>query len=285
MTHTLDIPPLSANQVRDYLQFRLQNSKYSNVHPFTGELIKQIYTESEGIPAEINLYAEQVLQQFAEQRQEQTHQYSLSYSKLRWGIPIVLLLMAIAWFVYLQDSKPIETLPSVKQPSSTPTLLSDHALTGMTHETLLPTELSSHVDETDLTNDFNLSVQTPVQTEVPEEKPAQITPPVKIAETEKKGSEVKGRDWLYHQNPKAYTLQILGVHDRQTLNKFITKHHLNDLATFKTTYRNKNWYVLVYGIYPTRAMAEAALAELPASLRENTQPWTRSLDSIQKVIE
>ncbi len=279
MTHTLDIPPFSANQVRDYLQFRLQNSKYSNVHPFTSDIIKKIYIESEGIPAEINLYAEQVLQQFAEQRQEPTHRYSLSYSKLRWGIPIVLVLMAIAWFVYSQYSKLIKTSPPVKQPSLTSTL-SDHALTEMTHETLLPTDLSSHADGTDLTNDSNQSVQTKVP-----EKPAKITQPVQIAQTEVKETEVKGRDWLLHQNSKAYTLQILGVHDRQTLKKFIAKHHLNDLATFKTTYRNKNWYVLVYGIYPTRAMAEEALAELPASLRQNTQPWARSLDSIQKVIE
>ncbi len=274
MTHTLDIPSFSANQVRDYLQFRLQSSKYSNVHPFTGELIKKIYIESDGIPAEINLYAEQVLQQFAEQRQEQTHRYSLPYSKLRWGIPIVLVLMAIAWFVYSQYSKPIETISPVKQPPLTPTL-SAHAITKTTHKTLLPTtDLSSHADGY-LTKDSNQSVQT----EVPE-KTAKIKKPVKVVQT-----ELKGKDWLRRQNSNAYTLQILGVHDRLTLKKFVAKHHLNDLATFKTTYRNKNWYVLIYGIYPTRAMAEAALAELPASLRENTQPWTRSLDSIQKVIE
>jgi DamX protein len=272
MTHTLDIPAFTATQVRDYLQFRLQDSEYTNIHPFSGELIKKIYIESEGIPAEINLYARQNLQKFVEQRQDPTVLQSLSYPKLVWGIPVVLLLlMSITWFVYWQYTKPIETQPSVEQP--TPTLFTASPET--------PTDLSSYVGETS-PKDLNPSSQSDQKPS--DQKPAvpnaQFTLPEKIGQT-----EVKKEDWLRVQNSNAYTLQILGVHERLTLQTFITKYQLKKVAMFKTTYRNKDWYVLAYGIYPTRSEAEAAIAKLPASLRKNTQPWVRSLGSIQKLIK
>jgi len=283
MTHTLDIPAFSATGVRDYLQFRLHGSQYSNFHPFASDVIKKIYTESEGIPGEVNLYAEQILQQFAEQRQEPVYLHSLSYSKLLWGIPILLILIGIAWFIYFQDPK--SPLPQTIETSfpATPRLptpaLYDHASIPQPTPETVPTDLSNYASATE-SKDSNLSEEVSDS-----EKPAPLprsdfTLPTQIGQT-----EIKGKDWLRRQNSNAYTLQVLGVHDRLTLKKFIAQNNLNEVAMFKTTYRNKNWYVLVYGIYSTRAQAEAALAQLPASLRKNTQPWARSLGSIQKIIK
>ncbi len=276
MTHTLDIPAFTATQVRDYLQFRLQDSEYSNIHPFSGELIKKIYIESEGIPAEINLYARQNLLKFVEQRQDPTVLQSLSYPKLLWGIPVVLLLlMSITWFVYWQYTKPVETPLSVEQPTPTLFDVKDiYSTTKASPET--PTDLSSYVGEAS-PKDLNPSSQSDKKPVVPN---VQFTLPEKIGQT-----EVKKEDWLRVQNPNAYTLQILGVHERLTLQAFITEYQLKEVAMFKTTYRNKDWYVLAYGIYPTRSEAEAAIAKLPASLRKNTQPWVRSLGSIQRLIK
>ena len=52
---------------------------------------------------------------------------------------------------------------------------------------------------------------------------------------------------------------------------------------FKTIYRNKDWYVLVYGIYSSRIEAQAALKEMPAELN-NIKPWIRSIASVQELI-
>ncbi|RKZ35695.1 MAG: hypothetical protein DRQ41_15570 [Gammaproteobacteria bacterium] len=280
MTHTLDIPAFSATGVRDYLQFRLHGSQYSNFHPFTSDVIKKIHTESEGIPGEINLYAGQILQQFAEQRQEPIHLQSLSYLKLLWGIPILLILIGIAWFFYFQtpQSHLPQTIETSEIPVALPTpALYDHASIPQPILETGATDLSNHDSATVSTNSSLSELISHSDKPVPH---SDFTLPNQIGQT-----EINGKDWLRRQNPNAYTLQVLGVYDRLTLKKFIAQNNLNEVAMFKTIYHDKDWYVLVYGIYQTRAQAEAALTQLPASLRNNTQPWARSLKSIQKLIK
>ena len=100
LIHSLDIPHFSQTQVRDYLQFRLQNSRYSNVRPFSSDFIKKIYAESEGIPGEINLAAQQVLRQFVETRTIPKVPAFLYHSKWLWSIPVIIVLMGIALLGY-----------------------------------------------------------------------------------------------------------------------------------------------------------------------------------------
>lgn len=96
-------------------------------------------------------------------------------------------------------------------------------------------------------------------------------------------TEVKREDWLRRQNPNAYTLQIIGVHDSLTLEQFIAQHSHHQFAMFKTTFHDKDWYVLLYGIYPNHNQAVAALETLPAGLQD-TKPWIRGIASVQKRI-
>jgi DamX protein len=93
--------------------------------------------------------------------------------------------------------------------------------------------------------------------------------------------DVKGEDWLLTQHPQTYTLQVLGAHDPLTLKTFLRHHALTDIALFKTDYRDRDWYVLLHGIYPDRSQAMLALQALPSDLRQATRPWPRTLASIQ----
>lgn len=269
MIHTLDIPPFSTTQVRDYLQFCLQGSKYHTAHPFNSEVIKKIYTESEGVPGEVNLYAQQILHQFVEQHPKQILPDSLSHSKLIWGIPIVLVLFSLCLWVYWESQKPLEELLN-SHPQETQLLepspsLYEH-LPVTSKEATLPSAQPALSDLSGATN--------PIDSE-PNTETAQQTPGAVPL------NEIKTEDWLRRQNPNAYTLQILGVHDRLALKQFLTQHNFNEMAMYKTIYHDKDWYVLVYGIYPNRAQASAALAALPESLQQN-KPWIRTLASIQK---
>ncbi len=257
MTHTLDIPPFSGAQVRDYLLFRLQNSKYSTIHPFSNDIIKKIYRESEGIPGEINRYAQQVLRRFAEQRHDYPLTPSLSYSKLLRGLAIVLVLLGIALWVWKSPNSPKES-PSE---SSSPSLYDQ-----------LPTTQRAHDTEVTVP-----SATTPTLTDVQAGVAASI-------DSMQNQIEVKREDWLRRQNPNAYTLQILGVHDSLTIEQFIAQHNRHKFAMFKTTFHQKDWYVLLYGIYPNHNQALIALETLPAELRQNTQPWIRTLASVQRRI-
>ena len=282
LIHTLDVPPFSKTQVRDYLQFRLQDSQYSNIHPFSSDVIKKIYIESEGIVGDINLLAQQVLRQFAEARNEQPLPHSLSSSKLLWGIPIVMVLIGIALSVYWQSPKP-QTLPpdvSTEQPQLV--TLENQATQLQTEKTTPPTTLEQF-SSFSIPNNAVQSVDSTRFNSANDSVLSDLKPPHDVIQTEWLG-EIKRENWLHRQNPNAYTLQILGAHDRLTLKKFLKKHELKNVALFQTTYNTKEWYVLVYGIYPNHKQALAARETLPPSLLESTQPWVRSLASVQKSI-
>lgn len=90
--------------------------------------------------------------------------------------------------------------------------------------------------------------------------------------------------WFLEQNPWHYTIQLLGSANRSSLNSFVNRHHLQGKASyFKTRRNDKDWYVLVYGVYPSEQTARQALAELPAALK-STSPWPRILGSVHTAI-
>jgi DamX protein len=275
LIHTLDVPPFSKTQVRDYLQFRLQGTQYTNIHPFSSDVIKKIYSESDGIVGDINLLAQQVLRQFAETRSEQAlaPSFSSSSSKWLWGIPIVMLLIAFAIYWYFPKQ---QALPANESIAQSPVISENQgSLAQMTTEEAFSSfslpQMPEQVDSTSL-NAHSDSVLS------------KLKPEKETISTEWLG-EIKGENWLNHQNPNSYTLQILGAHDRMSLKKFLKKYELENIALFQTTYNTKDWYVLVYGIYSNQKQALAARETLPSSLLESTQPWVRSLASVQKSIQ
>jgi DamX protein len=92
-------------------------------------------------------------------------------------------------------------------------------------------------------------------------------------------------DWLLSQDTKAYTLQLLGSRDEQAARGFIEKLGLpsEKVAYYKGLYKGKDWYVVLYGIYPNRSAATRGIENLPESLRA-AKPWPRPLQSVQDAI-
>jgi len=299
LIHTVDIPPLSKNQVRDYIQFRLQGSQYSRIHPFNSEIIKKIYVESEGIPAEVNLYAQQVLHKTAEPR----HFYGRAFTatKLLWGLTLILILIGIAVVLYwrypylIEQNTQLLPLP-VERPLPSEAAQLPAVSTNEPVVELPEPPQAATVDSIEIQPPAALTpAAEETETQIAEETETQIaedttsSDDIIIRDPELQHllaeSEIQGSEWLQHQDPENYTLQVLGAHDEFTLKQFLNQHQeLTDMALFKTRYHQKDWYVLVYGIYPTREAALAARAQLPATLLRATQPWARTLASIQKLL-
>ncbi|MDM8569009.1 AAA family ATPase [Thiotrichales bacterium HSG1] len=249
LVHSLDIPSFSKTQVRDYLQFYIKDSSYRNVHPFTSDVIKNIYKDSEGVPEKINHYAGRILHQFGEKHFVQP---SLSYSKLSWGLSIVVLLMLIAGIIYWQYPTLFKTQPPpVVENFQNGKNLTEHAET--TIESVKP-----------------IIVPTITVTDAQEDS-LPIT--LEVMQSEEK--------WLKKQNPQNYTLQVLGAYDKVVLNKFLEQHELSDTSMYKTSFRGRDWYVLLSGNYASYSQATTALSQLPESLRATTKPWIRTFGSLK----
>ena len=111
------------------------------------------------------------------------------------------------------------------------------------------------------------------------------TTPVATSLTDSNYNKSSSIERLLNSPHKSYTVQLLGSRDKNELTTFVKKNHLNQTKamTFKTYYLGKDWYVLVYGIYPNSRQALAAIDKLPTKT-QHFNPWIRPLSSVQKAI-
>ncbi len=77
----------------------------------------------------------------------------------------------------------------------------------------------------------------------------------------------------------AYTLQLLGAYRKDQIVKMIEKHHLYDAGIYQTLYKNKNWYVLLYGQYKNKEEADLVAKKLEKQLA--VKPWTKPYSSVK----
>ncbi|HHJ17028.1 MAG TPA: NACHT domain-containing protein [Gammaproteobacteria bacterium] len=91
--------------------------------------------------------------------------------------------------------------------------------------------------------------------------------------------------WLLDQPETAYTLQLLGSRHVESIADYIRQHRLDpqQAAFYRGLYKGSEWYVLLYGSYPSRQAALDARAGLPARVRK-AKPWPRSMKSVHAAI-
>jgi DamX protein len=102
----------------------------------------------------------------------------------------------------------------------------------------------------------------------------------KAASAPAKAQAAHDLDWLRKQEPSHYVIQVVGTRDASAVSKFLDDHELGSKgAWFVTTHESKPWYVVVYGLYPDKRSARAAIERLPERLRAGS-PWPRSVASV-----
>jgi DamX protein len=87
--------------------------------------------------------------------------------------------------------------------------------------------------------------------------------------------------WIRSQPAGHYTLQLLGTRNEDSVGRFVRDHELEgELAYFRRLHEGADWFTLLYGSFPSRAAAEAAVAGLPSPIR-TAKPWPRTFASVQ----
>lgn len=105
--------------------------------------------------------------------------------------------------------------------------------------------------------------------------------PNKKAAVEKPSKSLKSEAFLLGLPDSNYTLQMLGARSKQSALDFMGGQPDPSLFYyFSTIYKGKPWHVVVYGSYPNRDVANAAIRKLPAALQK-TKPWARSIKGVQ----
>ena len=107
-------------------------------------------------------------------------------------------------------------------------------------------------------------------------------PDVIHATTEKLSSTIPGNQegWLWSQDPRHYTLQLIAGSDKKAVEAFIKRHNLKGKAAFFHQLRDgKDWYILIYGSYSSYSKAKNAINQLPLVVQQ-AKPWARNFSAI-----
>jgi len=91
--------------------------------------------------------------------------------------------------------------------------------------------------------------------------------------------------WLLAQPEASFSLQLLGSRNEKSMADYIRRNKLEEhkAAYYRGHYRGAAWYVLMYGVYPSKQAALEDRDTLPAKVRKN-KPWPRSLKSVHTSI-
>ena len=116
-------------------------------------------------------------------------------------------------------------------------------------------------------------------------KPPTVTPKVTPKATPKSiAAQPLPQSWLLKQSARAYTLQILASSSKQNVLAFAKRNaSIKPTAYYKKTVQNKQWFVLVHGVFSTREQALAAVKSLPKNITKN-KPYPVKISEIQQII-
>lgn len=128
----------------------------------------------------------------------------------------------------------------------------------------------------------------PVAPPQPASQPAPITPPQPVRNGSANAKPLHVQLSYQPDRPVAildlprdfYAVQLVAVSSRETLENYAQEHKLADMSAARIWDGRQIFYVLLLGIYETKANAEGALNSLSGTLAQ-LDPWIRSVGSLQ----
>ena len=100
------------------------------------------------------------------------------------------------------------------------------------------------------------------------------------------GPSIHPKTWILTQNPTHYTIQIIGLSKKSSLENLIKSHeNLAPFATYTLQRNNKPLHILIQGVYPNVEDARKAKANFPKAIQNPKELWIRKFQKIQELIK
>jgi len=317
ITHSFGLTPLTAEEVRDYLTFRLRAAGYHGPDLFPSRLTGYMARATGGLNRRINIVADKaLLAAFA----DNTHNVTLKHVKAavqdsefnsplrtqrRSGetratvvtIATIVVVMAIAAvgggaaYRYLQRMQtPTLSAPTAAQGQSAPaptipTPASSPALANNPGTPPVAVVVGDDAaKQSEIPHQYAASQASLGQAQVPE-------PAISIAATGTSPANnlleqrllATGR-WLAEERGGIYSIQLLGSNDPQMLRTYLETLsnyiEIDKIFVYRTTANREPIMTVLYGAFAGRAEAIKSLDALPAELKAN-RPYIRTVQGIR----
>jgi DamX protein len=288
------LPGFTEKLTADFLRHRLEIAGYTGELPFDADAIKNIHQKGGGYHGPANEFSHQWLVDTYSNKQEGREMLNkvspVSRRMLAWVCAVIFMfLLAAFWFfsdrkpsaANAVDQKPAKTVfrkKIVQRPK-----MADRPVSPKAKVNTLPQALKK----------TKTMASEPARTFLPQNEPLpeRALPPAAtpkpdpiISKTQPR--EIRREKWLLSQDGRSYTIQIVGVSSEISLMNFIKRNQLlkqNEIAYYKSTFKGKPWYQVLYGIYPSKQDARLAADKLPENIRR-AGPWIRKISGVQTAI-
>ncbi|MDP1680319.1 MAG: AAA family ATPase [Burkholderiales bacterium] len=258
ITHSFRLDPFNTTDIRAYLDFRMRQAGYKGPDVFSVGAVREIARASIGLTRRVNIIADKaLLAAYTEQKHDisarhvfaaaQDSEFTDIVPRKLWGLGLAaigLLLLGIGIGIALP---PLFKSASVPPPAPAPAAAVP--ATPVPQPTAIAEQAKDIVD-------------------------------TRLAATEQ---------WLANTPPETVGIhvQLLGAGDRKRLENYLAELGKSvDIAqvfVYRTKASGKPAYSVIYGSYPNRAAANAALAQLPAKLQAQ-RPYLRTVQGMRAEI-
>lgn len=285
------LPSITQEETAAYLRHRLAVAGYASKSPFNSSVVKRLHRKSSGLPGRINAKTRQWLENnYGNKKSRRSILQTVSGRFIRlvvWTAVGCLIAIPAMFLFFKEDSPP----PKQRRHKTMP----DRVI-----RVKIPTESKDLKPRSDIVSprpvtrqkpnllpDGTGSDHKPVKTGPIKAAPSLIVTASDSAKEKISTKKIYRENWLSSQSPSHFTVQLMGVRKEQSLLKFVahnqslTQHRI---AYYRTTYRGKEWFPLLCGVYSTKKEARSAIKDLPENIRK-LSPWIRRLSSVQNDIK
>lgn len=297
--HTVEMPAYTEEETAAFLVWR-----YSRMGRDPGQLglarVRAVHQAAQGLPGRI-----QALD--AEPRptadvQAPPDAIIRRHSRLLFltGATLLLaLLVVLAAFVWRESSPPEKAQPPMTV-SEIPPVASITAVTAPASATTpnAPMAIGPRVTATEEHHDNEQTTVSPPPLSTAARQAAPIaTAPTPPPPASAKGTTSKQKktvvdstsaprdgNWLRQQPQDRYVIQLFGSHDQSAALKYAERPELaGHTAIYTTLHDQQLLYVVVYGLYASRAEAVSAIGRLPAEV-VRLKPFPRSVGEVHQLM-
>jgi type II secretory pathway predicted ATPase ExeA len=297
IAHSFRLEPLTHDQVRAYLTFRMRAAGYRGPDVFSPKVVKQIAEAADGLTRRVNLIADKALLAAFSENTHTIHSRHVEAAlrdsdfsqrrRIRAFRPPVMATAALLAGGVL--GAVIYATLGARFGQLAPNAA---ALAGGARAQWASSESSSVIETTQPAplSAFAESVSRPsLASGEDSNAPAVQRASFKPSTTDIVASRLEAtKTWATSARPDSYSIQLfVAAGDAQlrnhlnTLSKYVEN---NDIYMYRGAAQGGSRLVVLWGAYETRTAALNALEELPASLLAN-RPYVRTLESVRSEME
>lgn len=286
------LEPFSDEDALVYLKDRFAGAGHSAGVPIEPKDVNRLNRMASGVPGELNQVAQDYLIAGTFKTAERHQGFPLTHVLA--GAAVVTLIVVSVLYGSQSDPEPTESAAVGEQASDTGDAVSDvqRRLAEAAARVESRRKESDDADERTSAGAASESPESaaprpaaePEQPAEPDPAPspaqpevAEVAPATPAPSTEAAAAE----SWFSSAPDSHYTLQLLGVRDRRSVEQMVAGLTTPDrYRIVETTLDGRPWYVLVHGQYQDAAAARGDIASLPEAF-EGQSPWPRTFASLR----